>query len=54
MGGSLILTELRGSDGEIYALAQGQLTAPGVDVNAAGSSIKIGSQLRGGFLVERL
>ena len=57
MGGSLILTELRGSDGEIYALAQGQLTVSGVDVNAAGSSIKIGvptsGRIQGGAIVER-
>ena len=57
MGGSLILTELRGSDGEIYALAQGQLTVSGVDVNDAGSSIKIGvptsGRIPGGAIVER-
>ena len=57
MGGSLILTELRGSDGQIYALAQGQLTVSGVDVNAAGSSIKIGvptsGRIPGGAIVER-
>ena len=57
MGGRLILTELRGSDGEIYALAQGQLTVSGVDVNAAGSSIKIGvptsGRIPGGAIVER-
>ena len=57
MGGSLILTELRGSDGEIYALAQGQLTVSGVDVNAAGTSIKIGvptsGRIPGGAIVER-
>ena len=57
MGGSLILTELRGSDGEIYAPGQGQLTVSGVDVNAAGSSIKIGvptsGRIPGGAIVER-
>jgi flagellar P-ring protein precursor FlgI len=57
MGGSLIMTELRGSDGEIYALAQGQLTVSGVDVNTAGSSIKIGvptsGRIPGGAIVER-
>ena len=57
MGGSLIMTELRGSDGEIYALAQGQLTVSGVDVNAAGSSIRIGvptsGRIPGGAIVER-
>ncbi|RPG32644.1 MAG: flagellar basal body P-ring protein FlgI [Gammaproteobacteria bacterium TMED92] len=57
MGGSLIMTELRGSDGEIYALAQGQLTVSGVDVNAAGSSIRIGvptsGRIPGGAIIER-
>jgi flagellar P-ring protein precursor FlgI len=57
MGGSLIMTELRGSDGEIYALAQGQLTVTGVDVNAAGSSVRIGvptsGRIPGGAIVER-
>ena len=57
MGGSLIMTELRGSDGEIYALAQGQLTVSGVDVNAAGSSIRVGvptsGRIPGGAIVER-
>ena len=41
-GGSLLLTSLRGVDGEIYALAQGALTATGVDANAAGSKVAIG------------
>ena len=57
MVGSLIMTELRGSDGEIYALAQGQLTVSGVDVNAAGSSIRVGvptsGRIPGGAIVER-
>ncbi len=57
MGGSLIMTELRGSDGEIYALAQGQLTVSGVDVNAAGSSSRVdvptSGRIPGGAIVER-
>lgn len=56
-GGNLILTELRGVDGEIYALAQGQLTTSGIDVNAAGSSISIGvptsGRIPGGAIVEK-
>ena len=57
MGGNLILTELRGADGEIYALAQGSLAVSGVDVNAAGSSVSIGVPTSGripnGAIVER-
>ena len=57
MGGNLVLTELRGADGEIYALAQGALAVSGVDVNAAGSSVSIGVPTSGripnGAIVER-
>ena len=57
MGGNLVLTELRGADGEIYALAQGSLAVSGVDVNAAGSSVSIGVPTSGripnGAIVER-
>ena len=41
-GGNLILTELRGIDGEVYALAQGPLTVTGVAVGAAGAAVEIG------------
>ncbi len=41
-GGNLVLTSLRGVDGEIYALAQGALTTTGVDASAAGSKVSIG------------
>ena len=34
-GGNLIMTAMRGVDGEIYALAQGALTATGIDAGAA-------------------
>ena len=34
-GGSLVMTALRGVDGEIYAIAQGALTATGIDAAAA-------------------
>lgn len=57
-GGSLIMTAMRGVDGEIYALAQGALTATGVDVNAAGSKVSIGvptsARIPGGAIVERI
>ena len=56
-GGNLILTELRGTDGQIYALAQGGLTVSGVEVSAAGSEITIGvptaGRIPGGAIIER-
>ncbi len=56
-GGNLLLTALRGADGEVYALAQGALTATGVDQNAAGSRVSVGvptsARIPGGALVER-
>ena len=57
-GGTLIMTRLRGVDGEVYALAQGALTATGVEVNAAGDEITIGVPTSGripnGASVERM
>lgn len=41
-GGSLLLTSLRGVDGQTYAIAQGSLTAMGIDAGAAGSKVSIG------------
>ena len=56
-GGSLLLTSLRGVDGEIYSLAQGALTATGVETSAAGSKVSIGvptsARIPGGATVER-
>ena len=34
--------KLRGADGEVYALAQGALTATGIDASAAGSKVAVG------------
>ncbi|MBD8048951.1 flagellar basal body P-ring protein FlgI [Limnohabitans radicicola] len=57
-GGNLILTSLRGVDGEIYGIAQGALTATGVESSAAGSKVSIGvptsARIAGGATVERL
>jgi len=57
-GGTLIMTRLRGIDGEVYALAQGPLTSTGVEVNAAGDEITIGVPTAGripnGATVERM
>ncbi|MEI6551493.1 MAG: flagellar basal body P-ring protein FlgI [Betaproteobacteria bacterium] len=57
-GGTLLLSSLRGVDGEIYALAQGSLTATGIDAAAAGSKVAIGvptaSRVPSGATVERI
>ena len=57
-GGSLILTALRGVDGEIYALAQGSVTATGIDAAQAGSKVAIGvptaARIPSGAIVERM
>jgi flagellar P-ring protein precursor FlgI len=49
---------MRGVDGEIYALAQGALTATGIDASAAGSKVAIGVPTAGripsGAIVERM
>ena len=57
-GGNLLLTSLRGVDGEIYGIAQGALTATGVETSAAGSKVSIGvptsARIPAGATVERL
>ena len=40
-GGTLIVTPLRGADGEIYALAQGNLVIGGAGASAGGSKVQI-------------
>ena len=56
-GGSLLLTSLRGVDGQIYALAQGALTATGIDAGGAGSKVSTGvttaARIPGGATVEK-
>jgi len=58
-GGTLLLTSLRGVDGEIYAISQGSLNATGIDATAAaGSKVIIGvptsSRIPQGATVERI
>jgi flagellar P-ring protein precursor FlgI len=57
-GGSLLLTPLRGVDGETYALAQGALNSTGVNESAAGSRVNVGvataARIPGGAQVERI
>ena len=56
-GGALLLTSLRGVDGQIYALAQGSLTATGIDAGGAGSKVSTGvttsARIPGGATVEK-
>jgi len=57
-GGNLLLTSLRGVDGQIYALAQGALTSTGIDAGGAGSKVSVGvttsARIPGGATVERV
>ena len=57
-GGTLVMTELYGIDGQVYAIAQGSLTVTGISQTAAGSSVEIGIPTAGripnGAIVERL
>jgi len=57
-GGILILTSLRGIDGEVYAVAQGSVNTTGIDANGAGSKVAIGvptsARIPNGATVERL
>ena len=57
-GGTLLLSSLRGVDGEIYALAQGPLAAASVDAGAAGSRVSTGvttaARIPSGAIVERI
>ena len=57
-GGNLLLTSLRGVDGEIYGLAQGAMNTTDVETSAAGSKVSIGVPTSGripnGGTVERV
>ena len=56
-GGTLIATPLRGADGQIYALAQGNLIVGGAGASAGGSKVQINHLAAGrvpeGAMVER-
>ncbi len=56
-GGTLLMTPLKGVDGQIYALAQGNLMTGGAGASANGSSVAINQQAGGriprGAIVER-
>ena len=53
-GGTLLLTPLRGVDGEIYAVAQGNVVVGGAGASAGGSKVQINHLSAGGATVERV
>jgi flagellar P-ring protein precursor FlgI len=56
-GGTLLLTPLKGADGEVYALAQGNLAVGGAGASANGSSVQVNQLAAGriasGGIIER-
>jgi flagellar P-ring protein precursor FlgI len=56
-GGTLVATPLKGADGQIYALAQGNLIVGGAGASAGGSKVQINhlsaGRIPGGATVER-
>lgn len=57
-GGTLIATPLKGADGEVYALAQGNLVIAGAGAAAGGSKVQVNhlsaGRIPGGAQVERI
>ncbi|MBB4865369.1 flagellar P-ring protein precursor FlgI [Pseudomonas nitritireducens] len=56
-GGTLLMTPLKGLDGQVYAMAQGNLMGVGAGASAGGSSVAInqqdGGRIQNGATVER-
>lgn len=56
-GGMLLMTPLRGADGQVYAIAQGSILVPGVGAGGGGASVTVNHQSVGrvpsGAMVER-
>ncbi|WP_110665435.1 flagellar basal body P-ring protein FlgI [Salinicola halophilus] len=56
-GGTLLMTPLKGADGRVYAISQGNVYVGGVGASAAGSSVAINHQaagrIPGGGIVEQ-
>ena len=56
-GGTLLMTPLKGADGQIYGMAQGNILVGGVGAQAAGSSVQVNhlsvGRISGGATVER-
>lgn len=56
-GGTLLMTPLKGADGQVYAIAQGNLVVGGAGAEAGGSSVQVnqlgGGRISNGAVVER-
>src|SRR5512143_3061712 len=56
-GGTLLMTPLKGADGQVYAMAQGNLVVSGAGASASGSKVQINhlsvGRIPGGATVER-
>ncbi|QOR39226.1 flagellar basal body P-ring protein FlgI [Billgrantia diversa] len=56
-GGTLLMTPLKGADGDTYAIAQGNLLVGGAGAAAGGASVQVnqlaGGRIAGGAMVER-
>ena len=56
-GGTLLMTPLKGADGQVYGMAQGNVLVGGVGVAAGGSSLQVNhlsvGKISGGATVER-
>ncbi|CAG9253809.1 flagellar basal body P-ring protein FlgI [Paraburkholderia unamae] len=56
-GGTLLLTPLKGADGQVYALAQGNVAVGGAGASANGSRVQVNQlaagRIAGGAIVER-
>ncbi|NMM10088.1 MAG: flagellar basal body P-ring protein FlgI [Polaromonas sp.] len=56
-GGTLLMTPLKGADGQVYALAQGNMVVGGAGASANGSQVKVNQLVSGripsGAIVER-
>ncbi len=48
-GGTLLMTPLKGANGQVYAIAQGNLLVGGAGAQAGGSSVQV-NQLNGGII----
>ncbi len=56
-GGTLLMTPLKGADGQVYALAQGNMVIGGVGASSAGSKVQVNQissgRIPAGAIVER-